>query len=153
MRNSRATVGAEGRILLVLPLYHVYAFTCGMMLATWQGSMLILIPKYDVGMVLNAIKSYEPTYFPAAPTILISLLNHPEARAYGLDRVRRFGSGSAPLPVEVIEQFENMCGVTVYEGYGLTEASPTTHSTPTLAKRKVGSVGLPFPSTDRKSVV
>jgi long-chain acyl-CoA synthetase len=143
---------AEGRILLVLPLYHVYAFTCGMMLATWQGSMLILIPKYDVGMVLSAIKTYEPTYFPAAPTILISLLNHPDAKAFGLDRVRRFGSGSAPLPVEVIEQFENMSGVTVYEGYGLTEASPTTHSTPTLAKRKVGSVGLPFPGTECKIV-
>lgn len=142
----------EGRILLVLPLYHVYAFTCGMILAAWQGSMLALIPKYDVTMVLEAIKRYEPTYFPAAPTILISLLNHPEAKRYGLDRVRRFGSGSAPLPVEVIEQFENLSGVTVYEGYGLSEASPTTHSTPTLAKRKVGSVGLPFPSTECKIV-
>ena len=143
---------AEGRILLVLPLYHVYAFTCGMMLATWQGSMLILIPKYDVALVLGAIKKYEPTYFPAAPTILISLLNHPEAKTFGIDRVRRFGSGSAPLPVEVIEQFENMSGVTVYEGYGLTEASPTTHSTPTLAKRKIGSVGLPFSGTECKIV-
>ncbi|MEW6128465.1 MAG: long-chain fatty acid--CoA ligase [Acidobacteriota bacterium] len=143
---------AEGRILLVLPLYHVYAFTCGMMLATWQGSMLVMIPKYDVTMVLQAIQKYQPTYFPAAPTILISLLNHPDAKKYGLDKVNRFGSGSAPLPVEVIEQFENMSGVTVYEGYGLSEASPTTHSTPTLAKRKVGSVGLPLTGVECKIV-
>jgi long-chain acyl-CoA synthetase len=142
----------EGRILLVLPLYHVYAFTCGMMLGSWQGSLLVLIPKYEPTMVLEAIHKYQPTYFPAAPTILISLLNHPDAKKYGLDKVNRFGSGSAPLPVEVIEQFENMSGVTVYEGYGLTEASPTTHSTPTLAKRKVGSVGLPFLGTDCKIV-
>ncbi len=142
----------EGRILLVLPLYHVYAFTCGMMLGSWQGSLLVLIPKYEPTMVLEAIYKYQPTYFPAAPTILISLLNHPDAKKYGLDKVNRFGSGSAPLPVEVIEQFENMSGVTVYEGYGLTEASPTTHSTPTLAKRKVGSVGLPFLGTDCKIV-
>ncbi len=143
---------AEGRILVVLPLYHVYAFTCGMMLSTWQGSLQVLIPKYDPLVVLEAIQKYQPTYFPAAPTILISLLNHPDAKKYGLDKVNRFGSGSAPLPVEVIEQFENLSGVTVYEGYGLTEASPTTHSTPTLAKRKVGSVGLPFVGTECKIV-
>jgi long-chain acyl-CoA synthetase len=143
---------AEGRILIVLPIYHVYAFTCGMMLSTWQGSLMVLIPKYDPTVVLEAIQKYQPTYFPAAPTILISLLNHPDARKYGLDKVNRFNSGSAPLPVEVIEQFENLSGVTVYEGYGLTEASPTTHSTPVLAKRKIGSVGLPFVGTECKIV-
>jgi long-chain acyl-CoA synthetase len=142
----------EGRILLVIPFYHIYALTCGIMLGTWQASMMILIPKYDVNMVLEAIKKYEPTYFPAVPTLFISLLNHPDAKKFGLDRVRRFNSGSAPLPVEVIEQFEHMSGAMVYEGYGLTEASPTTHSTPTLARRKIGSIGLPISGTECKIV-
>jgi long-chain acyl-CoA synthetase len=142
----------EGRILLVIPFYHIYALTCGILLGTWQASMMILIPKYDVNMVLEAIKKYEPTYFPAVPTLFISLLNHPDAKKFGLDRVRRFNSGSAPLPVEVIEQFEQMSGAMVYEGYGLTEASPTTHSTPTLAKRKIGSIGLPITGTECKIV-
>jgi long-chain acyl-CoA synthetase len=142
----------EGRILLVIPFYHIYALTCGIMFGTWQAAMMILIPKYDVNMVLEAIKKYEPTYFPAVPTLFISLLNHPEAKKFGLDKVRRFNSGSAPLPVEVIEQFEHMSGAMVYEGYGLTEASPTTHSTPTLAKRKIGSIGLPITGTECKIV-
>lgn len=144
--------GGEGRILLVIPFYHIYALTCGMILGAWQGSMLILIPKYDVTMVLEAIQEYQPTYFPAVPTLFISLLNHPDAQKYGLDRVQRFNSGSAPLPVEVIDQFEQMSGAMVYEGYGLTEASPTTHSTPMLAKRKIGSIGLPVTGTECKIV-
>jgi long-chain acyl-CoA synthetase len=142
----------EGRVLLVIPFYHIYGLTCGILLGTWQASLLILIPKYDVTMVLEAIQKYEPTYFPAVPTLFISLLNHPDAKKFGLDRVKRFNSGSAPLPVEVIEQFEHMSGAMVYEGYGLTEASPTTHSTPTLAKRKIGSIGLPIPGVECKIV-
>src|SRR5205085_3214005 len=118
----------------------------------WCGAMQILIPKFDVNLLLEAIKRYQPTYFPGVPTLFISLLNHKAARSYGLDCVRRFNSGSAPLPVEVIEQFEQLSGAMVYEGYGLTEASPTTHSTPMLAKRKIGSIGLPLTGTECKIV-
>jgi long-chain acyl-CoA synthetase len=111
-----------------------------------------MIPKYDVVGVLTAIRDYVPTFFPAVPTIFISLLNYPSAKEYGIDRVRTFNSGSAPLPVEVIEQFERMTGGSLHEGYGLSEASPVTHSTPTLSRRKPGSIGLPLPDTEIKVV-
>jgi long-chain acyl-CoA synthetase len=123
-----------------------------MMEGVWRGVQQVLIPKYDVEMVLRAIRDYRPTFFPAVPTIYISLLNHPQAKEYGLDRVRVFNSGSAPLPVEVIDQFERMTGGTLNEGYGLSEASPVTHSTPSLGRRKPGSIGLPIPDTDIKIV-
>jgi long-chain acyl-CoA synthetase len=71
---------------------------------------------------------------------------------YGVDRIRIFNSGSAPLPVEVIDQFERLTGGTLSEGYGLSEASPVTHSTPTLGRRKPGSIGLPLSDTDMKIV-
>jgi len=108
--------------------------------------------EYSQTMLLAAIKRYQPTFFPGVPTLYISMLNHPEAKSSGLDRIRRYNSGSAPLPVEVLEKFEAMTGTMLYEGYGLTEASPVTHSTPTLAKRKPGSIGLPIPGTDCKIV-
>jgi long-chain acyl-CoA synthetase len=114
--------------------------------------MQIPIPKFDPNLLVQAIKQYKPTFFPSVPTLYISLLSHPEIKTCGLESVKRFNSGSAPLPVEVIEQFEKLSGAMLYEGYGLTEASPTTHSTATLAKRKIGSIGLPFPSTDCKIV-
>jgi long-chain acyl-CoA synthetase len=66
--------------------------------------------------------------------------------------VRAFNSGSAPLPVEVIDQFERLAGGTLNEGYGLSEASPVTHSTPSLGRRKPGSIGLPLSDTDIKIV-
>lgn len=142
----------EDCYLLVIPLFHIYGFTVGMIEGVWRGVQQILIPKYDVEAVLTAIRDYRPTYFPAVPTIYISLLNHPKAKEYGIDKVRAFNSGSAPLPVEVIDQFERMTGGTLNEGYGLSEASPVTHSTPTLGRRKPGSIGLPLPDTDIKIV-
>jgi long-chain acyl-CoA synthetase len=138
--------------LVVIPLFHIYGFTVGMLEGVWRGAQQILIPKYDVEAVLTAIRDYCPTYFPAVPTIYISLLNHPRASEYGIDRIRIFNSGSAPLPVEVIDQFEQLTGGTLSEGYGLSEASPVTHSTPSLGRRKPGSIGLPLSDTDMKIV-
>ena len=140
------------RYLMVIPYFHIYGQTVGMLVGAWNGALQILIPKFDVEMLLSAIKDYQPTFFPSVPTLFISMLNHPRAKESGLDRVRRYNSGSAPLPVEVLEQFEALTGVMLYEGYGLTEASPVTHSTPTLGKRKPGSIGLPITSTECKIV-
>ncbi len=142
----------DERYLLVIPYFHIYGQTVGMLLGAWNGAMQIPIPKFDPNLLIEAIRQYKPTFFPGAPTLYISMLNHPEIRNCGLESVRRFNSGSAPLPIEVIERFEKLSGATLGEGYGLTEASPTTHSTPTLAKRKIGSIGLPFPSTECKIV-
>jgi long-chain acyl-CoA synthetase len=142
----------DERYLLVIPFFHIYGFTVGMMAGAWAGAMQILIPKYDVDALLNAVRDQRPTYFPAVPTIYISLLNHPNARQYGLDRIRSFNSGSAPLPLEVLAQFENLTGGMLSEGYGLSEASPVTHTSPTLSVRKVGSIGIPLPDTDMKIV-
>jgi long-chain acyl-CoA synthetase len=146
------TKPGDERYLMVIPYFHIYGQTVGLLLGAWNGAMQIPIPKFDPNMLVEAIKQYKPTFFPSVPTLYISMLNHPEIKTCGLEYVRRFNSGSAPLPVEVIEQFEKLSGAMLYEGYGLTEASPTTHSTPTLAKRKVGSIGLPFPSTECKIV-
>lgn len=147
-----ATRRGEDCYLLVIPLFHIYGFTVGMIEGTWRGVQQVLIPKYDVDAVLTAIRDYRPTYFPAVPTIYISLLNHPKAKEYGVHKLRAFNSGSAPLPVEVIEQFERLTGGTLSEGYGLSEASPVTHSTPTLGRRKPGSIGVPLSDTDIKIV-
>jgi long-chain acyl-CoA synthetase len=140
------------RYLLVIPYFHIYAFTVGMMKGLWVGALQVLLPKYDVEQVLAAIRDYRPTYFPAVPTVFVSLLNHPRAKEFGLEHVRHFNSGGAPCPVEVIEQWERTFGRQLSEGYGLSETSPTTHSTPQLAERKPGTIGVPMPDTDVKVV-
>jgi len=148
----RTRVMGEARYLMVIPYFHIYAFTVGMLTATWIGAKQIIIPKYDVEQVLMAIKTHRPTFLPAVPTIFISLLSHPRAHEYGLDQVRTFNSGGAPCPVEVIAEFERRTGRPLKEGYGLSETSPVTHSTPQLAIRKPGTIGLPISDTDIKLV-
>jgi long-chain acyl-CoA synthetase len=150
--GNRSTRLGEDRYLLVIPFFHIYGFTVGMMEGIWRGVQQILIPKYDVEAVLTAIRDFRPKFFPAVPTIFISLLNHPKVKEFGLEKVRYYNSGSAPCPVEVIEQFERLTNQTLNEGYGLSEASPVTHSNPTLGRRKVGSIGLPLSDTDIKIV-
>jgi long-chain acyl-CoA synthetase len=150
--HYRSYVRGEGRYLIVIPYFHIYAFTVGMMQGMWVGGLQILIPKYDVEQVLTAIRTYRPTYFPAVPTIFVSLLAHPKVHEFGLEEVRHFNSGGAPCPVDVIEEFERRIGRTLNEGYGLSETSPVTHSTPQLARRKPGTIGLPVPDTDIKVV-
>jgi len=150
--GSELTQRGDERYLMVIPYFHIYGQTVGLLLGTWNGAMQIPVPKFDPNALVQAIKQYKPTFFPGVPTLYISMLNHPEIKTCGLEYVRRFNSGSAPLPVEVIEQFEQLSGAMLYEGYGLTETSPTTHSTPTLARRKPGSIGLTYPSTEVKIV-
>jgi long-chain acyl-CoA synthetase len=145
--HSYHTRRGEERILMVLPLFHIYGQVVGLLLSTWNGTMAILIPKYDVNQVIAACREYEPTFFPGVPTLFISLLNHPESRHCGLEKVKSFNSGAAPLPVEVIEQFEQMSGAMLREGYGMTETSCTASTTPQLAARKIGSIGIPVTST------
>ena len=150
MRRSRER-GVE-RYLLVIPYFHIYAFTVGMMCGIWEGALQVLIPRYDVELVLAAIRDYRPTSFPAVPTVFVSLLNHPRVKEFGLEKVRTFNSGGAPCPLEVIERFERTIGRPLSEGYGLSETSPVTHTTPQLAVRKPGTVGIPLPDTDMKVV-
>jgi len=150
--NPTYVFSGEERYLVVIPYFHIYAFSVCMMVGLWIGAEQIIHPKYDPEQVLVSIRDLRPTYFPAVPTVFVSLINHPRVAEYGLDQVRHYNSGGAPCPVEVLHQFERRIGRPLTEGYGLSETSPVTHSTPQLAVRRPGTIGLPFPDTDMKVV-
>ncbi|MDT2045252.1 MULTISPECIES: long-chain-fatty-acid--CoA ligase [Bacillaceae] len=147
----RCKQGQE-KILGVLPFFHVYGLTTVLILSVLEGYEMILLPKFDAESVLKTIHKQRPTLFPGAPTIYIALLNHPDLSKYNLSSIDSCISGSAPLPVEVQEKFEEITGGKLVEGYGLTETSPVTHSNFVWAKRIRGSVGVPWPDTDAKIV-
>ena len=150
--NPMYTLGGEERYLVVIPYFHIYAFSVCMMMGLWIGALQVIHPKYDPDAVLASIKRFRPTYFPAVPTVFVSLLNHPNVGEHGLDQVRHYNSGGAPCPVDVMEAWERTIGRPLTEGYGLSETSPVTHSTPQLAARRLGSIGIPIPDTDMKVV-
>ncbi len=139
-------------ILGVLPLSHSYGVTGCMNLAMALAASLVLMPTNRTQEILNAIKRYHPTIFPGVPTIYLAVANFPHVRRYGIASIRVCVSGSAPLPVEVQESFEKLTRGRLVEGYGLTEASPVTHSNPLKGERRVGSIGVPMPSTSARIV-
>lgn len=140
------------RYLAALPFFHVFGMTVLMNLAMRLGGMLILLPKFDIDLSLKLIDKMKPSTFPGAPTMYISLINHPDVQKYNLSSINICISGAAPLPGNVQERFEKLTNGKLIEGYGLTEASPVTHANNIWEKRKLGSIGIPFPDTIAKVV-
>jgi long-chain acyl-CoA synthetase len=109
----------------------------------------ILIPRPQPEPLLEAIGKFKPTFAPMVPTMYIGMLNDPKIEQTSMTSLKGCFSGSAPLPVEVIRDFENRTGAVIVEGYGLTETSPVTHINPFAGgKRIVGSIGVPVPDTE-----
>lgn len=139
----------EEKILGILPFFHVYGMTTVMILSVMRGYEMILLPKFDVETTLKTIHKQKPTLFPGAPTIYIGLLNHPKLKYFDLSSIDSCISGSAALPVEVQQKFEEITGGKLVEGYGLTESSPVTHANFLWDRPRVkGSIGVPWPDTN-----
>lgn len=140
--------GSDEVMLGALPFFHVFGLSTSMNLAIYLGWGNVLVPKPQPPQLLEAISKFKPTFAPLVPTMYIGMLQHPDIETVDLTSIKGCFSGSAPLPVEVIEEFERRTGAAIVEGYGLTESSPVTHVNPFAeGKRKVGSIGVPIPDT------
>ena len=138
--------------LCVIPFSHVYGMTSAMNTAVSQGASMILLPRFDAEEILQHIKKYKPSLFPGVPTMYVALNNFPNVRKYNVQSIRACISGAAPLPIEVQEAFEKLTKGKLVEGYGLSEASPVTHSNPIYGRNKTGTIGLPLPSTEARII-
>ncbi|MBE0669115.1 MAG: AMP-binding protein, partial [Anaerolineales bacterium] len=135
------------RFLCVVPFFHSYGMTTALNVPVSVGAALILKPQFIILDVLKAIKKYKPTIFPGSPSMYVAINNFRGVRKYGIKSIKACISGSAPLPVEVQEAFEKLTKGKLVEGYGLTEASPVTHANPLGKNRRIGTIGVPLPST------
>ncbi|MEC2071680.1 MULTISPECIES: long-chain-fatty-acid--CoA ligase [Alkalihalophilus] len=138
----------QERTLAVLPFFHVYGMTVSMNLTLMNGNALHIVPKFDPKEVLKIINKKRITIFPGAPTMYIGLINHPDVKKYDLSSIEACISGSASLPQEVQQKFEELTGGRLVEGYGLTEASPVTHCNLLWGDHRQASIGLPWPDTE-----
>jgi long-chain acyl-CoA synthetase len=142
----KAEEGRE-RFLCAIPFSHSYGLTTSLNVPVSIGASLILKPQFQIKDILKTIKKYKPTIFTGVPNMYNAISNFRGVRKYGIKSIKACISGSAPLHVEVQEAFEKLTKGKLVEGYGLTEASPVTHANPLSGNRKVGSIGIPLPST------
>ncbi len=138
----------EERILGALPFFHVFGLSTVMNLSVYLAWTDILVPKPQAAPLLEAISKFKPTFAPLVPTMYIGMLNHPDVKKTDMKCLKGCFSGSAPLPVEVIHDFEKATGAVIIEGFGMTETTPVTHVNPFAGGvRKVGSIGVPISDT------
>ncbi|MDI6796647.1 MAG: long-chain fatty acid--CoA ligase [Desulfatibacillaceae bacterium] len=139
----------KGREVMLgaLPFFHVFGLTTAMNFAIWQGWNNILVPKPQPDELLAAIRKFRPTFAPMVPAMFANLLNHPALEKTDMTCIKGCFSGSAPLPLAVIKEFEEITGATIVEGFGMTESSPVVTVNPFGGNRKPGSIGIPLPDT------
>ncbi len=140
-------------MLNCLPLFHVFGMTVGMNWSVACGSAMALIPNpRDTKAIVDAIEKHRVTIFPGVPALYNALNHYPGIESRDLKSVKACFSGSAPIPVDVLERFEALTGAKVLEGFGMSESSPVTHVNPVDGTRKIGTVGIPVPETDARIV-
>lgn len=135
-------------IMGVLPFFHSYGMTTCLHMGVFIRSTVVLVPRFDLKMILPAIEKCRATCLPGVPTMYVAINNCPDTPKFNLRNIRVCNSGGAALPLEVARQFEHLTGGRLIEGYGLSETSPVTHSNPIFGERREGSIGLPLPNTE-----
>jgi len=147
------TVDGQEVMMAALPFFHIFGFTACMMWAQKIGAGVVLAPNpRDIKALVKSINKHKVSLFPAVPAMFNAINEYPGIERIDMSSIKSCFSGSAPLPVAVLQRFEELTNCRIVEGFGLTESSPVTHGNPMRGVRKMGSIGTPFPATDSRIV-
>ncbi len=140
-------------VVAPLPLYHIYSFTahCMSLMELGSHSILITNPR-DPKMFINMIKDKGITGFVGLNTLFVSLMDHPDFKLIDFSKLKMTLSGGTALVKDTADRWKEKTGVTISEGYGLTECSPVVCSNPMGDLCQLGTIGLPLPSTEIKCI-
>jgi long-chain acyl-CoA synthetase len=148
--------GLEGTrddiVLAHLPFYHIYGMTTLICAAVCFGLSVVIQRRFDMEEFLELIQRFKATVVTTVMPVLTLLTQFPDfLKQYDLSSLRYISSGATPMVPEVARKFQELTGITVTQGYGLSETSPVTHTNP-LSQIKLESVGPPIPDTLQKIV-
>lgn len=134
--------------LITLPLFHSTGLTAQMNATFYDGSTAVLLPRFDPAVVLDTIEKEKVCFWIGVPTMYWALLRYAEENNLDVATIARTlritVSGGAPMPVELMKQFEEKFGVRILEGYGLSETSPVACFNHPQRPSKAGTVGQPL---------
>lgn len=148
---DRVPQGEQPTSVCALPLYHIFAFTVGMMLSMRTGGKLILIPNpRDLPAVLKELSKHKVHSFPAVNTLFNGLANHPQFNTVDWSHLKVSVGGGMAVQGAVAKLWLEKTGCPICEGYGLSETSPSASCNPTTSKEFSGTIGVPLPSTSFK---
>jgi acyl-CoA synthetase (AMP-forming)/AMP-acid ligase II len=137
----------------VLPFYHIYGMNVVMNFHIREGVTVVTVPKFELEPFLETLQEHSVTVAYLVPPIVLTLAQEPVVEEYDLSALSLIGSGAAPLSEEIATVCASRLDCLVKQGYGLTEASPTTHFTPRDPNRvRRGTVGPPLPNTECRVV-
>lgn len=141
------------RLICVLPLFHIYGLVVVLNMGLYTGASIVMMPRFDLESFLKTAQDYEVSLAHIVPPIVLALSKHPVVDNYQLPKLRTIFSGAAPLGEELTKACMERLNCSVRQGYGMTETSPVTHSSPAPPYvNKFGSVGVPAPNTECKIV-
>ncbi|MGR4010953.1 long-chain-fatty-acid--CoA ligase [Leucobacter sp. 1207-22] len=141
-----------GNIYGLLPMFHSFGLLLSVIYSVETGSCAVLFPTFDPALVVEASKKFPPTFIPAVPPMFDRLSRVARDGSLDLKNVVYAISGAMTLTPAIVNRWEELAGSMLNEGYGLTETSPIALANPFNDSRKIGAIGLPFPSTDIRVV-
>jgi long-chain acyl-CoA synthetase len=150
---KKVPAGEQATGVCALPLYHIFAFTVGMMLSMRTGGKLILIPNpRDLPAVLKELSKHTFHSFPAVNTLFNGLANHPDFNKVNWGNLKVSVGGGMAVQGAVADKWLKQTGCPICEGYGLSETSPSASCNPVTNTSFTGTIGVPLPSTWMKII-
>ncbi|KIW03402.1 uncharacterized protein PV09_05607 [Verruconis gallopava] len=141
------------KILAFLPFFHIYGLTCMVMQSLHRGLELIVMTRFDLERFCQLVQAHKITFTYVAPPVMVALAKDPIVSNYDLSSLRMVNCGAAPLTRELVAQVQKRFHLPIKQGYGLSEASPTTHVQPWDEwDKSVGSVGKMLPNITAKYI-
>ena len=136
-------------LICILPLFHIYGLVVVLNMGLYSGATIVMMPRFELESFLKAVQDYDVTLAHLVPPIVLGLSKSPIVDNYKLPKLKTIFSGAAPLGEELTRACMDRLGCTIRQGYGMTETSPVTHSSPAPPRElKFGSVGVPAPNTE-----
>jgi long-chain acyl-CoA synthetase len=151
-RDRTSVPPTEGRVLVVLPLFHIFALTAVLLRQLAEGNLCHLRPRFDAAQAVEEIERLGITTFSGVPTMWIGILNLPGVISARFRSLRQATSGGAPMPFDVQQRLEALVGLRIGGGWGMTETCPAGTRIGPDAPIRAGLVGLPLPRIELRIV-